>query len=159
MSRVLRRTQDGLVPGPCLLLSRWLSWAPDLGCVTFHESYTLQQKRLLKDPPVMPQVSDQQLSIPAPYPGASSRGSLESRVTPATRCLANTLPQSQRQVQGFHKVNTSPCHSALTGVFRSLSLLDAWGWYTGTTQRDGMVREVGGGFRMGNTCIPVADSF
>ena len=28
----------------------------------------------------------------------------------------------------------------------------------GTTQRDGMVREVGGGFRMGNTCTPVADS-
>ena len=30
---------------------------------------------------------------------------------------------------------------------------------TGTTQRDGMRREEGGGFRMGNTCIPVADSF
>ena len=29
----------------------------------------------------------------------------------------------------------------------------------GTTQRDGMGREEGGGFRMGNTCIPVADSF
>ena len=29
----------------------------------------------------------------------------------------------------------------------------------GTTQRDGMGREKGGGFRMGNTCIPVADSF
>ena len=28
-----------------------------------------------------------------------------------------------------------------------------------TSQRDGMGREVGGGFRMGNTCIPVADSF
>ena len=27
------------------------------------------------------------------------------------------------------------------------------------TQRDGMRREEGGGFRMGNTCIPVADSF
>ena len=26
-------------------------------------------------------------------------------------------------------------------------------------QRDGMGREKGGGFRMGNTCIPVADSF
>ena len=41
-------------------------------------------------------------------------------------------------------------------------ILDAWGWCTGTTQRDGMEREVGeegGGFRMGNTCIPVADSF
>ena len=33
------------------------------------------------------------------------------------------------------------------------------GWCTGTTQSDGMGREEGGGFRMGNTCIPVADSF
>ena len=32
----------------------------------------------------------------------------------------------------------------------------AWGWCTGTTQRDGMGREEGGGFRMGSTCIPVA---
>ena len=38
-------------------------------------------------------------------------------------------------------------------------ILDAWGWCTGTTQRDGMGREEGGGVRMGNTCIPVADSF
>ena len=30
---------------------------------------------------------------------------------------------------------------------------------TGTTHRDGMGREEGRGFRMGNTCIPVADSF
>ena len=30
---------------------------------------------------------------------------------------------------------------------------------TGMTQRDGTGREEGGGFRMGNTCIPVADSF
>ena len=28
-----------------------------------------------------------------------------------------------------------------------------------TTQRDGMGREEGGGFRMGNTGIPVVDSF
>ena len=33
------------------------------------------------------------------------------------------------------------------------------GWCTGMTQRDGIGREEGGGFRMGNTCIPVADSF
>ena len=38
-------------------------------------------------------------------------------------------------------------------------ILDAWGWCTGTTQRDGMGREEGGGFRMGNMCMPVADSF
>ena len=28
-----------------------------------------------------------------------------------------------------------------------------------TTQRDGMGRKEGRGFRMGNTCMPVADSF
>ena len=39
------------------------------------------------------------------------------------------------------------------------TILDAWGWCTGTAQRDGMGREEGGGFRMRNTCIPVADSF
>ena len=38
-------------------------------------------------------------------------------------------------------------------------ILDAWGWCTGTTQRDGMGREERGGFRMGNTGIPVADPF
>ena len=29
----------------------------------------------------------------------------------------------------------------------------AWGWCTGMTQRDGMGREGGGGFRMGNTHV------
>ena len=37
------------------------------------------------------------------------------------------------------------------------TILDAWGWCTGMTQRDGTGRKEGGGFRMGNTCIPVAD--
>ena len=37
-------------------------------------------------------------------------------------------------------------------------ILDAWGWCTEMTQRDGMEREEGRGFRMGNTCIPVVDS-
>ena len=48
--------------------------------------------------------------------------------------------------------NESPVHVRCT-------ILDAWGWCTGTTQRDGMGREERGGFRMGNTCIPVVDSF
>ena len=39
------------------------------------------------------------------------------------------------------------------------TILAAWGWCTGTTQRDGIGKEEGGGFMMGNTCIPVADSF
>ena len=37
-------------------------------------------------------------------------------------------------------------------------ILDAWGWCTGMTQRDGMGREVGVGFRMGNMCAPVVDA-
>ena len=36
---------------------------------------------------------------------------------------------------------------------------DARGWCTGTTQRDGTGREEGGGFRIGNTCTPMADSY
>ena len=38
------------------------------------------------------------------------------------------------------------------------SMQDARGWCTGMTQRDGTGSEVGGGFRMGNTCTPVVDS-
>ena len=34
----------------------------------------------------------------------------------------------------------------------------AQGWCTGKTQRDGMEREAGGGFRMGNTCKSMAHS-
>ena len=34
----------------------------------------------------------------------------------------------------------------------------AQGWCTGMTQRDGMGREMGGGFRMWNTCKSMADS-
>ena len=34
------------------------------------------------------------------------------------------------------------------------TMLDAWGWCTGMTQRDGMGREEGGGFRMGtHVCL------
>ena len=32
------------------------------------------------------------------------------------------------------------------------------GWCPGMTLRDGMGKEVGGGFRMGNACTPVVDS-
>ena len=35
---------------------------------------------------------------------------------------------------------------------------EAWGWYAGMTQRDDMGMEMGGGFRIGNMCIPMADS-
>ena len=34
----------------------------------------------------------------------------------------------------------------------------AQGWSIGTILRDGMGRDMGGRFRMGNTCTPMADS-
>ena len=38
------------------------------------------------------------------------------------------------------------------------SMQDTGCWCTGMAQRDGTGMEVGGGFRMGNTCTPMADS-
>ena len=35
---------------------------------------------------------------------------------------------------------------------KNSQFMDAWGWCTGKTQRVGMGREEGGGFRTGNTC-------
>ena len=47
----------------------------------------------------------------------------------------------------------STAHSDLTEG----RIQEAWGWCTGMTQRDGMGKEVGGGFRMGKMCAPEAD--
>ena len=43
-------------------------------------------------------------------------------------------------------------------MFDACMMLDAWGRCTGMAQRDRTGREEGAGFRMGNTCIPVAHS-
>ena len=49
--------------------------------------------------------------------------------------------------------------SHMKQITSPVSMLEgARGWCTGMTQRDGMGREGGGGFRMGNTCIPMEDS-
>ena len=48
------------------------------------------------------------------------------------------------------------CETASPGWMHETS---AQGWCNGKTQRDGMGREVGGGFRMGNTCKSMADSW
>ena len=42
-----------------------------------------------------------------------------------------------------------------TGCLGLVHWDDPEGWYG---EGDGMAREMGGGFRMGNTCIPVVDS-
>ena len=51
----------------------------------------------------------------------------------------------------YHIRNESP-------VQVQCKIQDVWGWCTGMTQRDGMGREVGGEFRIGNTCMPVVNS-
>ena len=51
----------------------------------------------------------------------------------------------------YHVRNESP-------VYVRYRIQDAWGWCTGMIQRDDMGWEVGGGFRIGNSCTPVADS-
>ena len=48
--------------------------------------------------------------------------------------------------------------SIFSKVMSLLMIQDAWGWCMRMIQRDGMGREVGGGFRMGNMCTPVAES-
>ena len=52
----------------------------------------------------------------------------------------------------YHMWNESP-------VQVRCMIQDARGWCTGMTQRDSMGREGGGGFRMGNTCTPMGDSY
>ena len=50
--------------------------------------------------------------------------------------------------------------SYVKGIASPGSIHDTWclGWCTGMTQRDGMGREVGGGFRTGITCTLLEDS-
>ena len=43
-------------------------------------------------------------------------------------------------------------------VYVQCRIQDAWVWCTVMIQRDDMGRVVGGGFRIGNSCTPVADS-
>ena len=57
----------------------------------------------------------------------------------------------------FHSFyGTTSFYAFLANGTATCTILDTWGWCTGTTQRDGMVREEGGGFRMGNTCSQLA---
>ena len=57
----------------------------------------------------------------------------------------------QMQVQNIKKKKKKP-------VQVQCMRQGAQGWFTAMTVRNGMGRVVGRGFRMGNTCIPMADS-
>jgi len=87
--------------------------------------------------------------------GETSKTVLISTYNPRTDSN-RYIHQSGTKLQAWFQDNT--VGFAMENLVRC-TILDAWGWCTGTTQRDGMGREEGGGFRMGNTCIPVADSF
>ena len=61
----------------------------------------------------------------------------------------------------FQENSIKTCILSSVQQIASLSWMheaSARGGCTGMTQRDGMGREVGGGFRMGNTCKSMADS-
>ena len=79
------------------------------------------------------------------FPGSSATTNGESHL--------QTLPeQPGRHSKSF--INLSRWN--LIKVWCTIQ--DAWGWCTGMTPGGGMGREVRGGFRMGNTCTPMADS-
>ena len=73
--------------------------------------------------------------------------------------VQNSLLDSVGEGKGgiFSENSTETCVLSYVKQITSLGSMhetDAQGWCTGMTQRDGMGREVGGGFRRGNTCTP-----
>ena len=69
-----------------------------------------------------------------------------------------TSKDTEHVTQQIHSLSSSSDEPPGSPVQVRCTILDAWGCCTGMTQRDGTGREEGGGFRMGNTCIPVVDS-
>ena len=78
------------------------------------------------------------------------------------RCTAQTLDSVGEGKGGMFRENSiEACLLSRVKQITSLGWMhetSARGWFTGKTQRDGMEREAGGGFRMGNTCNSMADS-
>ena len=68
-----------------------------------------------------------------------------------TVVLGKTLENPLNFREIYHIRNKSPVH---VRCMRQ----GAQGWCTGMTQRDGMGWEMGGGFRMGNTCTSMVDA-
>ena len=122
MSQASRWAQDGQVPGPCLLLSRQPIRVPDLGFVTFHDPSTLKQKRLLKGPLTMPQVFDQQLSVSSSQSRVLPKSLTGKKGHPTHQGPWNPMTPNPKTSTCFDKVNNILCLSALTAVFRKLSL-------------------------------------
>ena len=71
-------------------------------------------------------------------------------LTPLKESYDQPIEYTQKQRHYF--ANKGPSSQSY-----GFSSSHVWMW-TGTTQRDGTGREEGGGFRMGNMCIPVENS-
>ena len=83
----------------------------------------------------------------------------EKRDTDVQNRLWNSVGEGEGEMFGENSIETS----ILSRVKQITSPgwmheVSAQGWCTGKTQKDGIGREVGGGFRMGNTCKSMADS-
>ena len=66
--------------------------------------------------------------------------------------------KSYRYPSVHSEKQVNPEHISQLKDFQGIMIHAIRGWCTGVTQRDGRGREVGGVFRMGNTCTPVVDS-
>ena len=74
-----------------------------------------------------------------------------------SKCQFLSLEGAQEGGQYLPSSSYQACSHSLRGALKNqvrCRIQDAWGWCTGMTQRDGMGRVVGGGFRMGSTCTP-----
>ena len=92
-----------------------------------------------------------------PVPHDMAWAGLVPQGTVSTHLIVATL-HSEKERQ-FQKVPwRSGCSHCKGGEKVRCMRQGALGWCTGMTQRDGMGRAVGGGFRMGTTCTPMADS-
>ena len=113
------------------------------------------------------------LSLPIARPGSRRGSFLGLQVVPGIMALVlkitlcfNAILSNHPTLAFSHRVQKSVL--ALKHVYYHMwnrSPVQVWGMRrgaqgqsTGMTLRDGMGREVGGRFRMGKTCIPVADS-
>ena len=74
--------------------------------------------------------------------------------------VENRLLDSVGEGEGgmFQENSIETCILSRVKQITSPGWTSAWAWCTGMTQKDWVEREVGGGFRMGNICIPKADS-
>ena len=116
------------------------------------------------DPPACPQTPAPDHSPLRPLPSSTQQ---TGWVSPASASVPPGLIDQHHPCAPFLPHDTSipytwehSCSSSSLSLSQVLrGYLTFLGLLYFSTQSDGMGREEGGGFGMGNTCIPVADSF